>query len=87
MYILDDISFSYLFLLIPLLVLIFILVVSWKIKTQKRIISKKMLNILIPYRSNFKIIFKFTLLIISIISVIIALINPKIGKELEIVKR
>jgi len=87
MYILDDISFSYLFLLIPLLVLIFILVVSWKFKTQKRIISKKMIDILIPHRSNFKIIFKFTLFIVSIIFIIIALINPKIGTELETVKR
>ena len=87
MYILDDISFSYLFLLIPILVVIFILAFRWKVKTQKRIISTKMINILIPNRSNFKIIFKFFLFIFSILSLIIALINPKIGTELETVKR
>ena len=87
MYILDDTSFSYLFLLIPLLIVIFVLAFRWKIKTQKRIISNKMINILIPNRSNFKIILKFFLFIISILSLIIALINPKIGTELETVKR
>ena len=79
MYILDDTSFSYLFLLIPLLIVIFVLAFRWKIKTQKRIISNKMINILIPNRSNFKIILKFFLFIISILSLIIALINPKVS--------
>ena len=44
----------------------------------------------LPYLSMWTLsiaIFKFSLLIISIISIIIALINPKIGTELETVKR
>ncbi|MBL29631.1 MAG: BatB protein [Flavobacteriaceae bacterium] len=87
MYILDDISYSYLFILLPILIFIFILSIRWKYRMQNRIISKKMINALIPHRSNFKIILKFSILFLSIILLVIGLINPKIGTELETVKR
>lgn len=46
-----------------------------------------MIESLSPNRSRFKVYFKFIILIISLIFLVIGLINPKIGTELETVKR
>ena len=46
-----------------------------------------MIESLSPNRSRFKIYFKFIILIMSLIFLVIGLINPKIGTELETVKR
>ena len=87
MYLLDEPTYTYLFFLIPVLLGLFLWILKWKSKTQKRLISSKMINSLSPNRSRFKIFFKFLLLILSLSFLIIGLINPKIGTELETVKR
>ncbi|MBN09357.1 MAG: BatB protein, partial [Flavobacteriaceae bacterium] len=87
MYILDAPIFSYLFSLLPLLMIIFFWSNRWKYITQKKIISSKMIEKLSPNHSKFKPFFKFLILILSILFLIIGLINPKMGTELETVKR
>ncbi len=87
MYILDEPSYSYLFFIIPFLLVLFVWTISWKLKVQKKVISLQMIESLSPNRSRFKIYFKFIILIMSLIFLVIGLINPKIGTELETVKR
>ena len=87
MYILDEPSFTYLFFIIPFLLVLFLWIIKWKSNTQKRFISSKMIESLSPNRSRLKIFFKFLLLILSLSFLIIGLINPKMGTELETVKR
>ena len=87
MYILDEPSFTYLFIIIPFLIALFIWVMKWKLNTQKKFISSKMIESISPNRSKFKIFLKFLLLIFSLFFLIIGLMNPKMGTELETVKR
>ncbi len=87
MYLLDEPSYIYLFIIIPILLVLYLWIVRWKSNTQKKFIGIKMINYLSPNRSKFKYFFKFFLLIFSLIFLIIALINPKMGTELETVKR
>ena len=87
MYLLDEPSYIYLFIIIPIILVLYLWIVRWKSNTQKKFIGIKMINYLSPNRSKFKYFFKFFLLIFSLIFLIIALINPKMGTELETVKR
>lgn len=87
MYILDEPSFTYLFIIIPFLIVLFMWVMNWKLNTQKKFISSKMIESISPNRSKFKIFLKFLLLIFSLFFLIIGLMNPKMGTELETVKR
>jgi len=87
MYLLDEPSYTYLFFIISFLLVLFLWVMRWKLNTQKKFISLKMIKYLSPNRSIFKISLKFLLLILSLFFLIIGLINPKIGTELETVKR
>ena len=86
MYLLDEPTYAYFFLMIPILFVLFLWIIKWKSNTQK-FISIKMIEYLSPNRSRLKIFFKFLLLILSLSFLIIGLINPKMGTELETVKR
>lgn len=87
MYLLDEPSYAYLLIIIPILLFIYLWIIRWKSNIQKKFISLKMIDYLSPNRSIFKGFFKFFLLIFSLLFLIIGLINPKIGTELETVKR
>ena len=87
MYELENISWSWLFLLIILISILFIFDRAWKIKTQKLFFSKSNLERLSPNISNLKPIIKIFFIIVGISMFIIAMINPKIGTKIETFQR
>ena len=87
MYELENISWSWLFLLIILISTMFIFDRAWKIKTQKLFFSKSNLDRLSPNISNLKPVIKIFFMIIGTSMLIIAMINPKIGTKIETFQR
>ena len=87
MYELENISWSWLFLLIILISILFIFDRAWKIKTQKLYFSKSNLERLSPNISSLKPIIKIFFMIVGISMFIIAMINPKIGTKIETFQR
>ena len=87
MYELENISWSWLFLLIILISLLFIFDRAWKIKTKKLFFSKSNLERLSPNISIIKPIIKILFIAVGISMFIIAMINPKIGTKIETFQR
>ena len=87
MYQLEEKIFFYALFVIPIMVLIFIILNNWKIKTQKKYFSKNLLNELSPEVSIFKPKLKLLITIFSLVFITIGLVNPKIGTQLKTVKR
>ena len=87
MYQLDSPYYLYLLIIIPFLLIINIIYMLWRKKTQENFSSSELLEKLSPNRSNFKIKLKMIFEILAILFIIIALVNPKIGTELKTVKR
>jgi len=87
MYELDNISWSWLFLLIILISILFIFDRAWKIKTQKLFFSKSNLERLSPNISTLKPTIKIIFILIGISMFIVAMINPKIGSKIETFQR
>lgn len=87
MYQLDEISFIYLGLVIPILLLVYLIFRRW----QKNLISKyfdiNTINFLSPEISKSKPLLKFIIISIALLMLVISLVNPKIGTELKTVKR
>jgi Ca-activated chloride channel family protein len=84
---LDEKKYLYLLFLIPILVLLFLYNQYWKRKKQLEFGDLKMIKALSPEKSLFKPVLKFILITLSLLGVIIALVNPKIGTKSETVKR
>ncbi len=83
-----DIPYYFYFLaILPLMTLGYVWVQIWKLKAQKRFASADLLARLAPQQSKFKGWLKQGIILLSFGTVIIALVNPKIGTELETVKR
>ncbi len=87
MYELENISWSWLFLLVILISILFIFDRAWKIKTQKLYFSKSNLERLSPNISITKPVIKTLFIAIGISMFIIAMINPKIGTKIETFQR
>ena len=87
MYELENISWSWMFLLIVLISIFFIIDRFWKNRTQKSFFSKTNLERLSPNISDIKPILKIVTVIVGISMLIIALINPKIGTKIETFQR
>ena len=87
MYQLEEKIFFYALFVIPIMVLTFIILNNWKIKTQKKYFSKNLLNELSPEVSIFKPKLKLLITIFSLVFITIGLVNPKIGTQLKTVKR
>lgn len=87
MYQLDAPDYFYLLAVLPLLWLGYLLSIRWKSRAQARFARHEILEQLSPNRSNFKPFLKLVLLSLSISLMIVALVNPKIGTQLETVKR
>ena len=87
MYQLDAPTYWYFLLLIPLLWTGYVMVGIWKGRSQQHFAQPQMLEQLSPMRSRFKPLLKTLLLSLAFLMLIIALVNPKIGTELETVKR
>jgi len=87
MYQIDAFQYIYLLCIVPLLWVTYALLVRWKRKTQNSFARPELLELLSPNRSKFKPTFKIILLSLSIVSLVLGLMNPKIGTQLETVKR
>ena len=87
MYQLEETSYFYILLIIPIMIIGFVFLKTWKKNIQKKYISENLLQFLSPNISNFKPRIKLLFLILFILFSTIALVNPKIGTELKTVKR
>ena len=87
MYQIDVFQYIYLLCIVPLLWVTYALLVRWKRKTQNGFARPELLELLSPNRSKFKPTFKIILLSLSVISLVFGLMNPKIGTQLETVRR
>ncbi|MCL5246360.1 VWA domain-containing protein [Cellulophaga sp. 20_2_10] len=83
----DEKSYFYLLFIIPVMVIIFVLLLIWKKRAQKKFANSYLLKRLTPTKSSFKSILKFIVFILGLTLLIIGLTNPKIGTTLETVKR
>ena len=87
MYQLDETIYFYAFAILPVLWLGYLWVRNWKKKTQANFASSKILDALSPDRSGFKPLLKLLVVTLGFSCFVIALVNPKIGTQLETVKR
>jgi len=87
MYQIDEPIYFYFLTLLPIIWLGYLLVYRWKIKTQSIFADKTLMERLSPNRSFFKPFLKLLILTLCILFLIFGLVNPKIGTELETVKR
>ena len=87
MYQIDVFEYIYLLAALPLLWIIYVLFLRWKNKTQINFARPELLELLSPNRSNFKPTLKIIFLSLVLLFLILGLMNPKIGTQLETVKR
>lgn len=87
MYQLDAPFYFYGLGILPLLWLAYFLVMGWKRRAQNRFAHSNLMEKLSPYRSKFKPALKLLMLSLGISFLILGLVNPKIGTQLETVKR
>jgi Ca-activated chloride channel family protein len=87
MYILEEEKYFWLLLIIPFLVVLYALLLLWKKRKQKQFATPEMLQKLSPEKSRFKPGLKFTILLLALASLTMALVNPKIGNKMETVTR
>jgi len=83
----DESTYFYLFLLFPGLVFLYMVLVFWKKRTQRKFAEAALLKRLTPSRSSFKSGLKLLFLLLGLTGLILGLVNPKIGTKLETVKR
>lgn len=87
MFLLEDKTYLWLLVGIPVIVLLYAMVVFWQKRTQRKFADKELLDKLSPNRSTGKQVMKIILLCLAISSFVIALVNPQFGTKLETVKR
>ncbi len=84
---LEEKTYFYLLAVIPVLIVLFLLLQIWKKRTQKKFADLSLLKRLTPDKSDFKSSLKLLLFLLALSSLILGLVNPKIGTKLETVKR
>ena len=87
MYQFDNPYFLYLALIIPFLLIIYLIYMSWRKKVQDSYSDTELLDIISPNRSNFKLNLKLILECLVVLLLSIGLANPKIGTELKSINR
>ena len=87
MYQLEETYFFILLIIIPIIWFGFFIISKWKKNKQEKFASNVLMNYLSPNRSKFKIRLKLIIFSLSILCLVFALVNPKIGTQLETVKR
>ena len=83
----DAPNYFYFLLLIPLMMMGYSFLLVWKRNAKKRFGSPVLLEALAPRHSAFKTHLKFGILLLGISALILAMVNPKMGTELETVQR
>ena len=87
MYQFDNPHFLYLSLIIPFLVIMNWIYMSWRKKIQDSYSDSELLEVISPNRSNFKLNLKLIIECLAILFLSIGLANPKIGTELKSINR
>ncbi|MFC2110275.1 VWA domain-containing protein [Bacteroidota bacterium] len=87
MYKLEEPIYFYLLAILPLLLVVFISVLWWKKRTQKKFANPELLTKIAPNYSFFKTVLKLVFLCLGLSFLIISLVNPKMGTKLKTVKR
>ena len=87
MYQLDVPFYFYVLGILPILWVSYFFVMRWKRRAQNRFAQVGLMEKLSPERSKFKPAFKLLMLSLGISFLILGLVNPKIGTQLETVKR
>jgi len=87
MLVFEEEIYFWLFLVIPVVLLLFIFLLFWKRKARKSFASDELLQKLAPNKSNFKPILKLILICLALTCLVVALVNPKMGTTMETVKR
>ena len=87
MYQLDAPFYFYGLGILPILWVAYFLVMGWKRRAQNRFAHVGLMEKLSPHRSKFKPALKLLMLSLGISFLILGLVNPKIGTQLETVKR
>jgi len=83
----DEKIYFYLFMILPVMIIFYMVLVFWKKRTQRKFAEPVLLRRLTPNRSSFKGILKLLFLLLGLSGLILGLANPKIGTKLETVKR
>jgi Ca-activated chloride channel family protein len=72
---------------IPVVIGMFLWLMWWRKRAQKRFASSTFMNVLSPEKSIFKPILKLIMICLTILSMVLALVNPKMGTKVEKIKR
>src|SRR5690606_13148132 len=87
MYELDDTSYFYLLAAAVLLVVLFAYNSVWKRRAWRRFGNPGMVRRLAPERSVVKPVLRFAFMCMALVSITVALVNPRIGTRTETIKR
>ena len=87
MYQLEEKIWFWVFIIIPVMLMVYLWTFFWKKRIQKSFGSAVVLKRLSPDLSFFKSSLKFITLCLAVGFLVIGLINPKIGTKLETIKR
>ena len=87
MYKIEEPIYFYLLAIIPAMIVIFLLVLWWKKRTQRNFSNPDLLKKLAPNSSIFKSTLKLIMLLLGISFLVVSLVNPKMGSKLKTVKR
>jgi len=87
MYQLEETTYFYFLAVIAFLLMLFFLMSILKRKTQKGFADYYLLQKLSPETSPFKSVLKMLVVCLALISLIIALVNPKMGTKMKTIKR
>jgi len=87
MFILEEKIYLWLMLLIPAVFLLYLFFRIWQKRARSKFAKTELLDFLTPNRSSFKPFLKLLLILVAIASLVMGLVNPKIGSQMETVKR
>ncbi|WP_037318077.1 VWA domain-containing protein [Salegentibacter sp. Hel_I_6] len=85
--ILEEKIYLWLLLLIPAVIVLYLVFRIWQKRARSRFAQPPLLSFLAPNRSSFKPFLKLLLILLALSSVVLGLVNPKVGSQLETVKR
>lgn len=83
----EEINYLYAWILIPVFFVFFLAMILRRKRNITQLGDKKLIENLMPNRSNFKLWLKFILLSLAYFFLILGLANPQIGSKLEEVER
>ena len=87
MYKIEEPIYFYLLAIIPAMIVVFLLVLWWKKRVQRKFSNPALLEKLAPNSSTFKSILKLIMLLLGVAFLVVSLVNPKMGSKLKTVKR